>query len=294
MSRPKVGFIGLGVMGSAMSGHLLAAGFGVHGYDVDPARMAQHVARGGLSASSPYDVAGSVEVLVTSLPSAAALERVVEADDGIGAGPHPGLVVLDTSTLSMDTKAQARQRLAERDVTLLDCPVSGTGQQARDGDLVAYLSGDDTAKEQVTPLLAAMTRNVHDLGAFGNGTAMKLVANHLVAIHNVAAAEAMLLAHRAGLDLDQVLTAVADGAGTSRMFEIRGPLMRRGQYSPATATVHTMVKDLALISAFADGAMSPTPLLDAAAVHYRDAIYQGRGDEDTACVYAVLEARDMG
>lgn len=293
MSRPAIGFIGLGVMGSAMSGHLLTAGFEVLGYDVDQARMAEHVARGGLPASSPYDVASGVEVLITSLPSAAALERVVDADDGIGTGRHPGLVVLDTSTLSPDTKAQARQRLAEHDVTLLDCPVSGTGQQARDGDLVAYLSGDNAAKEQVAPVLAAMTRNVHDLGTFGNGTAMKLVANHLVAIHNVAAAEALLLAQRAGLDFDQVLTAVADGAGTSRMFEIRGPLMAQGQYSPATATVHTMVKDLALITAFAGGVASPTPLLDAAALHYRDAIDQGRGEEDTACVFAVLDGREL-
>lgn len=284
MSRPTIGFIGLGVMGSAMSSQLMAAGFPVVGYDVDPKRMAEHLAREGLSASSPDEVAGTVGVLVMSLPGAPALEQVV---DGIGA--HPGLVVIEASTLSVQTKTVARDRLAERGVTLLDCPVSGTGQQARDGDLVGYLSGEDAAKEHVRPVLAAMTRNVHDLGQFGSGTMMKLIANHLVAIHNVAAAEALLLARRAGLDLDQVLAAVADGAGASRMFEVRGPLMAKGRYLPATATVHTMVKDVALIQAFADTADSPAPLLEAATLLYQDAIDQGRGQEDTACVYAVLE-----
>lgn len=290
-ARQTIGFVGLGVMGSAMSAHLLAAGYGVIGYDVDPSRIAEHVARGGLSAISPFDVAGAVEVLVTSLPSAAALGRVVEADDGIAAGARPGLVVLETSTLATQTKNEARDRLQTRGNTLLDCPVSGTGQQARDGDLVAYLSGDGAAKERVSPVLATMTRNVHDVGAFGNGTAMKLIANHLVAIHNVAAAEALLLARRAGLDLDQVLTAVGDGAGSSRMLAVRGPLMGAGRYVPATATVHTMVKDLALIEAFASAAESPTPLFDSAAVLYAEALDQGRGEQDTACVHAVLDQR---
>lgn len=289
-AQPAVGFVGLGVMGSAMSGRLLAAGFPVLGYDVDPNRLTEHVDRGGLPAESPYAAARAVDVLVTSLPSSEALSAVVDANDGVGAAAErPGLVVLETSTLSAADKTRARDRLATRRITLLDCPVSGTGAQAREGDLVAYLSGDPAAKTRAGPVLAAMTRNVHDLGAFGNGTAMKLIANHLVAIHNVAAAEALRLAHRAGLELDQVLSAVADGAGTSRMFEVRGPLMAEDRYLPATATVHTMLKDLSLIAAFAASTGSPTPVLDAAAAHYRNALASGRGDQDTACVYAVLQ-----
>lgn len=287
-AQPAVGFVGLGVMGSAMSGRLLAAGFPVLGYDVDSNRLVEHVDRGGLPAESPYAAAQAVDVLVTSLPSSEALSAVVDADDGIGAAEQMGLVVLETSTLSAADKTRARDRLATRRITLLDCPVSGTGAQAREGDLVAYLSGDPAAKTRAGPVLAAVTRNVHDLGAFGNGTAMKLIANHLVAIHNVAAAEALRLADRAGLDLDQVLAAVADGAGTSRMLEVRGPLMVEDRYLPATATVHTMLKDLGLITAFAAASGSATPVLDAAAAHYHDALASGRGDQDTACVYAVL------
>ena len=228
MSREPVGFIGLGVMGSAMSGHLLAAGFPVLGFDVDPTRRSEHEARGGVACAEPAEVARGADVVVTSLPSAAALVAVLDGEGGLHAGARPGLVVVETSTLGPDTKQDARDRAQAWGGTLLDCPMSGTGQQARDGDLVAYLSGDDAAKERARPVLAAFTRQQYDLGAFGRGTAMKLVANLLVAVHNAAAAEALLLAERAGLDLQDVLTAVGDGAGGSRMLQIRGPLMAEG------------------------------------------------------------------
>jgi L-threonate 2-dehydrogenase len=289
VTREPVGFVGLGVMGSAMSGHLLAAGFPVLGFDVSADRRAEHEARGGVACADPADVARGADVVVTSLPSAAALVTVLDGEEGLGAGARPGLVVVETSTLGRDTKEDGRARAAAWGGTLLDCPMSGTGQQARDGDLVAYLSGDDAAKQRALPVLAAFTRQQYDLGAFGSGTAVKLIANLLVAVHNAAAAEALLLARRAGLDLDAVLTAVGDGAGGSRMLQVRGPLMAERRYLPATATVATMQKDNALIAAFADSVGSPTPLFSATTVLYQAAVAQDRLGEDTACVHAVLE-----
>ena len=286
MSRGPVGFLGLGVMGSAMSGHLLAAGFPVLGFDPDAGRRADHAARGGTVCDGPAEVARGADLVVTSLPSAGALAAVL---DGLADGARPGLVVLETSTLGPDTKQDMHDRARAFGATLLDCPMSGTGQQARDGDLVAYLSGEDAAKEQALPVLAAFTRAQYDLGPFGRGTAMKLVANLLVAVHNAAAAEALLLAQRAGLDLDDVLAAVGDGAGGSRMLQVRGPLMAAGRYEPATATVATMQKDNALIAEFAGGLASPTPLFSATAVLYQAAIAQDRLQEDTACVFGVLQ-----
>lgn len=285
-----VGFVGLGIMGSAMSGHLLRAGFPVLGCDVDPQRRAQHEERGGRLAATPGAVAGEVDVLVTSLPSADALTAVLTGDGGLGEGARPGLVVVETSTLGLDTKLAARDAAAGFGAVLLDCPMSGTGQQARDGDVIAYLSGDDdAAKAAALPVLQAFTRAQHDLGAFGNGTRMKLVANLLVAVHNAAAAEALLLAERAGLDLEQVLRAVGDGAGSSRMLQVRGPLMAAGRYDEPTATVGVMQKDNALIAAFAGGVASPTPLFSATNVLYQAALAQGRLSEDTACVFGVLQ-----
>src|SRR5215218_10987972 len=290
MSDLPVGFLGLGVMGSAMSAHLLAAGFPVLGFDPDAGRRADHEARGGTVCANPAEVARGADVVVTSLPNAAALAAVLDGPDGLAAGARPGLVVVGTSTLGPDTKQDGHDRALAFGATLLDCPMSGTGQQARDGDLIAYLSGDDAAaKERARPVLAAFTRQQYDLGPFGQGTAMKLIANLLVAVHNAAAAEALLLARRAGLDLQDVLTAVGDGAGGSRMLAVRGPLMAERRYLPATATVATMLKDNALIAAFAESVDSPTPLFTATSALYQAAAAQDRLSEDTACVHAVLE-----
>jgi putative dehydrogenase len=285
----SVGLIGLGVMGGAMSGHLLATGFAVRGFDLDPNRRAEHQARGGVVCESPADVARGVDVVVTSLPSAAALLSVLDGEGGLSSGGKPGLVIVETSTLSPETKQEGYNRVEMWGATLLDCPLSGTGQQARAGDLIAYLSGATSAKEQALPVLRAFTRAQYDLGAFGQGTRMKLVANLLVAVHNAAAAEALLLAQRASLDLDQVIAAVGDGAGGSRMLQVRGPLMAAGRYAEATATVATMRKDNELIAAFAAAVSSPTPLFSATTVLYQAAVAQDRLAEDTACVFEVLQ-----
>jgi L-threonate 2-dehydrogenase len=206
-------------------------------------------------------VGARVRVAVTSLPSARALAEVTRGDDGLAARPAAGLIVLETSTLPIEVKEEARQFLAARGVSLLDCPLSGTGEQARRGDVIAYLSGDETAKATAAPVVAAMTRACHDVGPFGSGSKMKFIANLLVTVHTLAAAEALLLARRAGLDLAAVLEAVGDGAGTSRMFEIRGPLMAEENYPGSSMPTALFGKDIQIITDFAGQLGSPTPLL---------------------------------
>lgn len=282
-----IGMIGLGVMGSAMSAHLLRAGLDVVGLDVDAERMREHRAAGGRTAATAREVAAECPLVITSMPHAAALMSVLTGPGGIREAGRP-VKVLETSTLSLSEKQQARQA-AGPEVVLFDCTLSGTGRQARDGDLVAYLSGGAAAdREAVLPVLAHITRACYDLGEFGNGTRMKLVANLLVAVHNAAAAEALLLAERSGLDLGQVLAAVGDGAGSSRMFQIRGPMMAAGAYDEATMRVETFQKDLRIIADLADSVASPTPLLAVTAMLYQAAAAQGRGRQDTASVFAVL------
>lgn len=280
-----VGVVGLGIMGSAMSGHLLTRG-PVVGYDVDAGRSADLERAGGRAAASVREVAEQADVVITSLPTAdAALAVCAE----LAAGARPGLVVAETSTLPHEVKEECRQLLADAGAELLDCPLSGTGAQALERDVVVYGSGDEAAFERARPVLEGFSRSVRHLGPFGSGSTMKLVANLLVAVHNAAAAEALLLAQRAGLDLDRVLAAVGDGAGGSRMLQVRGPLMAAGRYADATATVATMQKDNALIAAFAASVASPTPLFATTAVLYQAAVAQDRLDEDTACVFGVLQ-----
>ena len=288
MAEP-VGFVGLGAMGSAMSSHLLSAGYAVTGYDTDPARMEEHAERGGKTAASPAEVIADAGIVVTSLPSADALWDVLRGDQGLASQPTSELTVIEASTLAVETKEAARAFLAGHGKVLLDCPISGTAAQARRKDIVAYVSGDAHAKNKAGPVLTAMTRGWYDVGAFGNGMRMKIVANLLVAVHNLAAAEALVLAERAGLDLATVLTAVGDGAGTSRMFEVRGPLMAIGNYADPGIRTRVFAKDIDIIDAFAREVGSPTPLFSLASTFYRTALEQGRGSEDTACVHAVLK-----
>jgi putative dehydrogenase len=288
------GFIGLGTMGSALSAHLLAAGWAVTGYDIDPSRLAAHAGRGGEAATSPVGTAAGADVVVTSLPTAQALHDVVAGEAGLASAARPGLVVIETSTLPIAVKRQARDALAGRGTVLLDCPLSGTGGQARNKDVVAYLSGPAQAKARARPVLEAMTRAVHDVGGFGNGSAVKFIANLLVAIHNVAAAEALVLAERAGLDLAAVLTAVADGAGSSDMFEVRGPAMAAADYSGPGVTTTVFAKDLEIIAGFARDTGTPTPLFALASSFYAAALAQGHAGDDTACVHAVLRSMAGG
>ena len=281
------GFVGLGTMGSALSAHLLAAGYQVVGYDIDPGRLAAHTGRGGTAAASPAGTA-QADVVVTSLPTADALLDVAAGAGGLAACPRPGLVVIETSTLPVAVKRQARDALAGGGIVLLDCPLSGTGGQALAGNVVAYLSGPEEAKARALPVLRAFARGVHDVGEFGNGSAVKFIANLLVAIHNVAAAEALVLAERAGLDLAMVLTAVADGAGSSDMFEVRGPAMAAADYSGPGVTTTVFAKDLEIIAGFAKQTGTPTPLFALASSFYAAALAQGHAGDDTACVHAVL------
>jgi len=286
MARQTVGMIGLGIMGSAMSANLMRAGFRVAGFDVVPRRRAEHKRSGGVAAKSPRDVAKRADPIITSLPSARALAEVAAE---LGASAKRGTVVIETSTLPIPVKEAARTVLAKRGVILLDCPLSGTGAQARVKDLLIYVSGDRAAYKKAVPVLQAFTSANYYVGPFGNGSKMKFVANLLVAIHNVAAAEAMVLGMKAGLDPALILKVVAGGAGGSRMFQVRGPMMVKGDYSEATMKNEVWQKDMTIIGDFARELECPTPLFAASAPIYNAAMAMGLGKEDTGAVCAVLE-----
>lgn len=286
MSQQTVGMVGLGIMGSAMSFNLARAGFGVVGFDVLPRRCAEHVRGGGIAARSPREVARRCDVIITSLPSAKALAETV---DELAASAKRGSIVIETSTLPIPVKEAGRAVLAKRGVILLDCPLSGTGAQARVKDLLAYVSGDRAAYRRIVPVLQGFTSANYYVGPFGAGSKMKFVANLLVAIHNVAAAEAMVLGMKAGLDPALILKVVAGGAGGSRMLQVRGPMMVKGDYSEATMKNEVWQKDMTVIGDFARGLECPTPLFAASAPIYSAAMAMGLGKQDTGAVCAVLE-----
>jgi len=287
-----IGLIGLGVMGSAFATLLLRSGAHVVGHDIDERRARPLQAAGGSIARSAAEVADACSVVLTSLPTAAAFHDAVVGPRGlVTAAGSAGLLVVELSTLSLQDKDAGRRALENAGGRLVDAPVSGTGSQARHGDLVAFVSADDPAdRREAIGWLSRFTRAQYDVGGFGNGSRFKFVANLLVAVHNVAAAEALVLAEQASLDLDLVLQAVGSGAGASRMLEIRGPMMACRSYDPAVR-LEVFLKDIALISEFAEAAGAPTPLLAACREIYTAARADGRLDQDTACVAEVLRGR---
>jgi len=285
----KIGMIGVGIMGAAMSANLLKAGYEIIGYDVAQLQLDALVREGGSGAGSCREVAEQADVVITSLPSGEALQQVVDAKDGLVSAQKKDLIVIETSTLTLEAKQSAHDSLNAVGVEILDCPLSGTGAQAVNKDIVVYASGNQTACKHCDAIFNGFSRANYYVGEFGMGTKMKLVANLLVTIHNVSAAEAFVLGMKAGLDPEMLLKAVSDGGGTSRMFEVRGPLMVAGKYDKATMKVDMHQKDISIISEFAKKLNCPTPMLSAAAQIYTAALAKGRAKQDTAAVCAVLE-----
>jgi 3-hydroxyisobutyrate dehydrogenase-like beta-hydroxyacid dehydrogenase len=284
-----VGIIGLGIMGGAIAKNLSAAGWQVTGFDIEKKRCDEAKAAGVSIADSALAVAKSASNILVSLPKPEALMATVNA---ITAAKLPRRVFAELSTFSLDDKTKAEEKLRAAGHTLLDCPLSGTGAQARTKDLVVYASGDSAAIKQMMPVFADFSRQAHDLGAFGNGMKMKFVANLLVAIHNVASAEAMVLGMKAGLDPAQIFKLIQSGAGNSRVFELRAPMMVEDRYDGDNLTmrVSTWQKDMKVIGEYAASVGCPTPLFSASEPIYRAALSTGHADEDTGSVCAVLEA----
>jgi len=284
--RGAVGVVGLGIMGGAFARNLRAAGWRVIGYDIAASRR-RALARIGVEvAAGPGELARAARTIILSLPSPAALASTVAA---IVAAGVPRRVVIEASTFALADKAAAEAALRRAGHVLLDCPVSGTGAQAKVKDIVVYASGGAAEIKRLAPLFAAFSRAVHDLGEFGNGSRMKYVANLLVAVHNVASAEAMVLGLKAGLAPQHVYDMVTAGAGNSRVFELRAPMMVKGRYDTPTMKVSVWQKDMDIIGGFAQAIGAPTPLFSATLPLYAAAMASGHAGHDTAAVCAVLE-----
>jgi 3-hydroxyisobutyrate dehydrogenase/glyoxylate/succinic semialdehyde reductase len=281
-----VGIVGLGIMGSAIARNLIERGWRVIGFDIDAARRDELALVGVVIAGDVKQVARDAQIILTSLPSAAAAEDVAQT---IADSDQPPRIVVELSTLKISDKFRFKEILKNAGHIALDCPLSGTGAQAKTRDLVVYASGDGDAIAQCAGLFADFAKQSADLGVFGNGSRMKFVANHLVAIHNVATAEAMVLAQRAGLDPKMVVDMVGPGAGGSRMFQMRAPMMVEGVYEPATMKVSTWKKDMAIIAEFAEDVGCATPLFTLTQPVYTQAMAMGLGDQDTASVFEVLK-----
>ena len=285
-ANKKIVVIGLGIMGGAFASNLAAVGWDVTGTDVSAPRRREAQKVGVKLTQSATEVAKSSPVVLTSLPKPQALMDVARE---IAAAKLSSRIIVEMSTFEISDKEKARRVLEKAGHTMLDCPVSGTGAQAKARDLVFYASGNSKAVNKLKPMFEAFGRHVYDVGEFGNGSKMKYVANLLVAIHNVASAEAMVLGMKAGLPPQVIFDLVKAGAGTSRVFELRAPMMVKGKYDTVTMKIDVWDKDMQVIGDYARKIGVKTPLFDATKPIYLQAQKSGHGAEDTAAVCVVLE-----
>jgi putative dehydrogenase len=284
-TKGTVGVVGLGTMGGAFARHLAAAGWRVLGFDIDATRK-RAAARVGVAITPLETLAAAAPVIILSLPNPQALDATVAA---ITRQQLSRKIVVEASTFKLEDKERAEAALRKAGHAMLDCPVSGTGAQAAVKDIVIYASGDAEAIAKTTRIFSDFSRATYNVGAFGNGSRMKYVANLLVTVHNVAAAEAMVLGIKSGLDPQMIYDFVRTGAGVSRVFELRGPMMVRDRYDDASMTIKLYHKDIAVIEDHAARLGVPTPLFSASIPVYSAALSMGYGEEDTASVCAVLQ-----
>jgi len=282
----KIGVIGLGNMGGAMSANLAKKGFEVYGYDPLEARQAELRGAGG-KIMTQDEIAKNCGIIILALPSVKALEENIAVITSLA---KPGTIILETSTLPVDDKIRLNKTLEGTGIIMLDAPLSGTGAMAKTANITVFVSGDEAAANKVVPVIEAVSRGNDYLGEFGNGMKMKCAANLMVALHNVVAAEGMLLATRFGLTAQMVYDVLSKSAATSRMFEVRGPMMVKGVYEPPSFTIRLMKKDLDIIHEAVQSLGAATPLFETVLSVYDDGL-KTHPDQDTAAVYAVLDNR---
>jgi L-threonate 2-dehydrogenase len=282
-----VGVVGLGLLGTAVATRLRGAGHAVVGYDIVPACVERLVTLGGTAAKSAAEVARGSELVCTLLPSLAAVEEAILGADGVAAGARPGQTICQMSTISPTLTERLAGETAARGLVFLDCPISGTSGMVAQGQGVIFVGGDRAAHARWRPLLETILPSAVHIGAAGQAMLLKLVANLLVALHSASAAEALAMATRGGLDPAMVLDVLRTGAGTSRMLDVRGPLMVRGEF-PAQMKLDLFMKDLHLIQEAAGAVGARLPLTDVAERLYAATQAAGHGGEDLAVVITEL------
>ncbi|PPR68381.1 MAG: 2-(hydroxymethyl)glutarate dehydrogenase [Alphaproteobacteria bacterium MarineAlpha3_Bin2] len=282
-----VGVIGLGPMGGNIARLLLERQFKVSGFDLNPDCMAALDDTGLDAAASVTEVAANADVIITSLPSAGALDAVI---DGISEHDRAGQIVIECSTLTVDQKIAAHGRLAEAGKNMLDSPISATPAMLAKMMASIHISGDEAAYQECIAVFEGFTASNFYVGPVGNGSRMKILANYLVHVNTTAAAECMALGQKAGLDPDMIYEVLCKSAGTSKMFEIRGAMMAKSDYREGGGTMFAIYeKDSSIITEFAAQMKSPIDLYVSSRQKMNSAMALGLGHLDTSAVCKAIE-----
>lgn len=284
----KVGFIGLGIMGRGMARNILKAGFSLTVWNRTASKMEALADEGAATAGDPAQVAAASDVIVICVSDTPDVEAVIRDANGVGEGARPGSLVIDCSTISPSVTRELAEVLAERQVAMLDAPVSGGSEGAEQGTLSIMVGGRAKDVQRAMPVLQAMGKKITHVGTHGAGQTVKLVNQILVVGHALAMSEALMFAEAGGVDLQKALEAVSAGAAGSWMLSNRGPQIIRRDWSPGF-TIDLQQKDVRLVLGAADNLGVPLP--GTAIIHqmYRTLQARGLGEEGNHALVKALE-----
>jgi L-threonate 2-dehydrogenase len=289
MDRAPIGLFGLGLMGTAIAGRLLQAGFGVVGFDPDARKRPPFSARGGIAADSPVEVAASCTTVVLAVFDTGQVEQVVEGAPGLfGSAVRTAICM---STCDPDRIGALAERAAARGVALLEVPVSGTSTQVAQGDSVALVGGDPDAAQAASAVIEAICPRRYYLGRAGDGGRAKLVVNLMLGLNRAAIAEGLALAERLGLDRARLLEVAKGSAAYSQVMDVKGELWAQNRFSPPMSRVDQSLKDFTLMREIAARAGQGLPFADLYAELMNDCIAHGEADRDNAIIINAIRRR---
>lgn len=285
----NVGFIGLGVMGKPMAVNLIKAGHSLTVYDIMHDAVEELARAGAKAASSPKELAGGVDAVITMLPNAAIVEATLTGESGLLAAARPGLVIVDMSSVAPHTSVRMAQLASAKSVGYVDAPVSGGAAGAAAGTLTIMAGGSPADVERIMPLLQAMGKNVRHMGETGSGDAVKMVNNLLLGANMAALAEALVLGVKSGLPAHTMYEVISNSSGASYALAAKMPnFIMKGHFAPGFA-IDLQYKDLELAVESAKAMALPLPMTNAAQQVFELARASGLGREDISAVVKVWE-----
>lgn len=279
----RVAFLGLGTMGAAMAANLARAGFAVTGWNRTPGRGAELADLGVSMASTPAEAVANVDIAVICVSDTPDVEAILFGQDGVVDGARPGTLIVDCSTIAPSASWDFAARLAERDLSMVDAPVSGGSEGAQNATLTIFIGGDAADVERARPVLTAMGRTITHVGPIGAGQAVKAVNQVIIAGTYLGVAEGIVLAIKAGLDVNQVVGALGGGAAQSWILANRSGRMLDNDY-PLGFKVSLHRKDLGIALDLAEQLGAVLPISALAAQLETGLIAAGHGDDDMSAL----------
>src|SRR4249919_2033778 len=288
-SMETVGFVGVGKIGLPIAENLIKSGYRVLGYR--RSSLADFEKLGGIAAGSPAEIGAQADIVFSCLPSSQALDEVIQGPAGLLKSARAGQVIVELGSHPIPDKQKHVAPLAAKGAAYLDGEVSGTPGMVSARKAVIYLGGDAEAAKKIEPVIKGFADLSIYFGPFGGASKVKLINNMLVAINIAAAAEAMALGLKAGVDIDAMIKAIANGSGGSTQFGIRAPWMAQRRFKPIQGSPALLAHYFGMIDNFADSTNTATPLFDRAADLYQRCADMGLAeDNDVAVMIDVLNA----